>query len=173
VYLTSVHDRIKVYMRKEEAVKALGKIEKPINPSSKVRKEKESSSRKRKKDANTEGRDQRPSQRWTPLNASLSVVFMEARKDPSFKPLPKMRTLPTKHNSKKYCEYHHDHGHWIEECVVLKKEVEMFIQCGKLEKFIAKGEGVRNYLWDDLSKGEEPRCKLITLEILKGLCLDE
>jgi hypothetical protein len=107
------------------------------------------------------------------LNANLSTVFMEARKDPNFKPPPKMRTSPMKHNNQKYCEYHHDHGHWTEDCVVLKKEVEMFIQGGKLEKFIVKGEGVRNHLWDDPLKEEEPRGKLITLEILKGLRFDK
>jgi hypothetical protein len=44
---------------------------------------------------------------------------------------------------------------------------------GKLEKFVTKGEGVRNYLWDDLPKKEELRRKLTTLEILKGLHFDE
>jgi hypothetical protein len=84
-----------------------------------------------------------------------------------------MRTSPTKRNNQKYCEYHRNHDHWTKECVVLKKEVEMFIQCGKLEKFIAKEEGVRDFLWDDPLKGEEPRCKLTTLDILKGIHLDE
>jgi phage-related protein len=55
----------------------------------------------------------------------------------------------------------------------LKKEVEMLIQQGKLEKFIVKDKGVRNCLWDDPQEKEEPRRKLTTLEILKGLHLDE
>jgi hypothetical protein len=68
------------------------KTAKPLSQPSKVQQE-ESSSKKRKKEANTEGQDRYPSQRWTPLNASFSAVFMEARKDPSFKLPQKMRTL--------------------------------------------------------------------------------
>jgi hypothetical protein len=161
--------RIEVYLRKEEAIRVSKRTAKPLSPPSKIRQEEGSSSRKRKKDANTEGQNWHPSQRWTPLNASLSAVFMEAMKDPSFKPPPRMKTSLTKHNNQKYCEYHHDHGYWTEECIFLKKEVEMLIQYEKLGKFVAKGEGVSNYPYNDLPKEEEPRRKLITLEILKGL----
>jgi hypothetical protein len=74
---------------------------------------------------------------------------MKVRKDPSFKPPQKMRTSPTKRNNQKHCEYHRDHGHWTEDCVVLKKEVEMLIQSEKLAKFVVKEEGIRNHLWDN------------------------
>jgi hypothetical protein len=30
-------------------------------------------------------KNQPPNPKWTPLNANLSMVFMEVRKDPSFK----------------------------------------------------------------------------------------
>ena len=96
--------RIEVYMWKEEAIKASEKTIKPLSSLNKIRREDESAPRKRKKDAKTKERDQHPNQRWTPLNTSLSAVFMEARKDPSFKPPPKMRTSLTKRNNKKYCE---------------------------------------------------------------------
>jgi hypothetical protein len=49
----------------------------------------------------------------------------------------------------------------------------MLIQCGKLEKFMAKREGTENYMWNNLPKGEDPQRKLTTLEILKGICFDE
>ena len=51
-----------------------------------------------------------------------------------------MRTSPMMRNNQKYCEYHHDHGHWIEDCTNLRKEIEVFIQGGKLTKFLAKKE---------------------------------
>ena len=136
--------RIEVYLRKEEAIKKLEKTPKPLDPPCKIHLEGESSSRKRKEAISTERQDRCTSQNWTPLNASLSAVFMEARKDPSFKLPPKMRTPLTKHSNQKYCKYHQDHDHWTEECVSLKNEIEMFIQHGKLETFIAKNEGIKN-----------------------------
>ena len=166
--------RVEGYVYQEEVIKALGKTDKPRSTSSEIRKEVEPSLRKRKKDTSTyKRRNQRPNQTWTPLNASLSTVFIEVRKDLSFKRRPKMRTSQTKHNNKKYCEYHRDHGHWTEDCVILKKEVEMFIQGGKLAKFVDKEEGIRNHLWDNRPQEIEPRGKLTTLEILKGLCFDK
>jgi hypothetical protein len=90
------------------------------------------------------------------LNTSLYAVFKEAKKDPDFKPPSKMRTPPTKRSNQKYCEYHRDHGHWTEECISLKKEIEMLIQQGKLKEFMAKDKGVRNCSWKSPQGKEEP-----------------
>jgi hypothetical protein len=163
--------KIEVHLQREEVVRVLGKTAKPLSPLSRIRHEEEFLSKERKKESNAEGQDQHPGQRWTPLNASLSIVFMEARKDPNFSPPQRMRTLPTKRSNQKYCEYHRDHGHWTEECIALRKEVEILIQCGKLEKFKAKRSSAEGYLWNDLPKEEEPKRKLTTLEILKGSAL--
>jgi hypothetical protein len=51
----------------------------------------------------------------------------------------------------------------------LRKEVEILIRCGKLEKFKAKKNEDEGCLWKELSGKEEPCRKLITLEILKGV----
>jgi hypothetical protein len=107
-----------------------------------------------------------PNQKWTLLNVSLSVVFEEARKDPNFKPPPKMRTSPEKRNREKHCGYHCDHGHRTEECISLKKEIERFIRQGKLKKFVVEDKDAESYSYK-LRKAE-PWTKLSTLEILKG-----
>ena len=78
--------KVEGYIYQEEVIKAFGKTDKPRSQSSEVRKEIESSSRKRKKDTSTYRKHNQPTdQKWTPLNASLSTVFMEVKKDPSFK----------------------------------------------------------------------------------------
>jgi hypothetical protein len=159
-------DKIEVYLRKEEAIKKVRKMPKLMDPSGEIWPEKESSLRKRKETARFEERDQFPNQKWTLLNTSLSTVFKEARKDPDFKSPPKMRTPPAKRSSQKYCEYHCDHGHRTEECLSLKREIEMFIRQGKLKKFVVRSKDVGSYPWK-LGKAE-PRTKLTTLEILKG-----
>jgi hypothetical protein len=109
------------------------------------------------------------------LNASLFAVFREAKKDPDFKPPPKMRTPMTKHTNQKYCEYHRDHGHWTEECLSLKKEIETIIRRGKLKEFVAQNKDVWSYSWE---KGKEkPRTADAfigrTLEVLKGFHVDK
>ena len=75
-------------------------------------------------------------QKWTPLNATLSTVLMEIKRDPSFRWPAKMRTPPKKCNSQKFYEYHDDHGHQIEDCIILQREIEILIRNGKLVKFL-------------------------------------
>jgi hypothetical protein len=84
-----------------------------------------------------QGRNQSQNQKWTPLNTTLSNVLMEIKRDPAFRWPPRMRTPPEKRNNKKFCEYHNDHGHQTEDCMVLRKEIELLIQNGKLVKFVA------------------------------------
>jgi hypothetical protein len=164
--LRQFSDKIKVYLLKEEAIKKIRKLSKPRNLSGEFRPGEGSSSRKRKEADRIEERDPFPNQKWTPLNASLSVVFEETRKDPNFKPPPKMRTPPVKRNSQKYCGYHCDHGHRTEECLSLKREIERFIRLGKLKKFMVGNMDAESYSCK-LRKAE-PRTKLSTLEFLKG-----
>jgi hypothetical protein len=140
-------DRVEVYMRKEEAIRKLENVAKPLYPPSRIRPEEESSSKKRKKTVCPEERNQFPNQKWTLLNANLSAVFKEAKKDLDFKPPSKMRTPSTKRSNQKYCEYHRDHGDWTKECLSLEKEIEMFIRQGKLKEFVAKDKSVGNSPW--------------------------
>jgi hypothetical protein len=76
---------------------------------------------------------------------------MEVRRDPNFSWPAKMRTPPQRCSSKKYCEYHNNDGHLIEDCITLRREIENFIQNGKLIKFLA-GERER----DNNSCGSQP-----------------
>ena len=99
---------------------------------------------------------------------NLSMVFMEVRKDPSFKRSPKMRTSLMMHNNQKYCEYHHDHGHWTDDSTNLRKEIEMFIRGGKLTKFLAKKEGREIHPWRSDRKEWSPVTTSLSLEFLKG-----
>ncbi|XP_059428651.1 uncharacterized protein LOC132162427 [Corylus avellana] len=78
---------------------------------------------------------------WTPLNTTVYKVFMEVRKDPSFKWLGRMKALPQNRSTQKYCEYHNDHGHYTEDCISLRFEIEKFIRNGKLLKFVAEEKG--------------------------------
>jgi hypothetical protein len=74
---------------------------------------------------------------FTPLNASFTEVFMAIKGDPAFRWPPKMRSDPYKRDQNKFCEYHGDHGHSTEDCMVLRREIENFVQNGKLVRFLA------------------------------------
>ena len=60
------------------------------------------------------------SQNYTPLNASLDQVLMQIKDDPSLKWPEKMKGDPNKRNKNKYCCFHRDHGHDMDECYDLK-----------------------------------------------------
>ena len=43
----------------------------------------------------------------------------------------------TKRDNTKYCEFHRDQGHQTDDCIQLRKEIEYFIRCGYLRRFVA------------------------------------
>jgi hypothetical protein len=49
-----------------------------------------------------------------------------------------MKADPFKRDRSKFCEYHADHGHLTEDCISLRREIEVFIQNGKLVRFLAQ-----------------------------------
>ena len=75
-------------------------------------------------------------QQYTPLNIPLEQVLMQIKDDPSLKWLEKMKGDPNKRNRNKYCRFHRDHGHDIDECFDLKHQIENLIRQGKLRNFL-------------------------------------
>ena len=72
------------------------------------------------RDSRKTGPSSRRSQHYTPLNASLDQVLMQIKDDPSLKWPEKMKGDPNKRNKNKYCRFHRDHGHDMDECYDLK-----------------------------------------------------
>ena len=73
---------------------------------------------------------------YTPLNVPLKQVLMQIKDDPSLKWPEKMKGDPNKRNRNKYCRFHRDHGHDIDECFDLKQQIENLIRQGKLRNFL-------------------------------------
>ena len=48
------------------------------------------------------------------------------------------------HDKRKYCYFHKDHVHYIEDSRDLKEQIEELIQKGKLQKFVNKGDSSRS-----------------------------
>ena len=67
------------------------------------------------------------SQQYTPLNMLLEQVLMQIKDGPSLKWSEKMKGDPNKRNRNKYCRFHKDYGHDMDECFDLKQQIENLI----------------------------------------------
>ena len=79
----------------------------------------------------------RRSQNYMPLNAPLDQVLMQIKDDHSLKWPEKMKGDPNKRNKNKYCRFHKDYGHDMDECYDLKQQIENLKQ-GKLRHFVGR-----------------------------------
>jgi hypothetical protein len=70
--------------------------------------------------------------KWTPLNASLTEVLMELRKDPNYQRSRPIPGDPPPRLAHKYCAFHDSYGHYTEQCVSLRQLIEN----GKLVRFL-------------------------------------
>ena len=78
---------------------------------------------------------------FTPLNASFTEVFMAIKGDLAFRWPPKMRMDPFKRDRSRFCEYHGDHRHSTEDCLVLQREIKVCVKNWKLLRFLAQERG--------------------------------
>ena len=65
---------------------------------------------------------------YTPLNTLLNQVLMQIKDDPSLKWPEMMKGDPSKRNKSKYCCFHRDHGHDIDQYYDLKQQIEDLIK---------------------------------------------
>ena len=49
-----------------------------------------------------------------------------------------MKTSDKRRNNSKYCRYHKDHGHEIDDCWKLKEEIKKLIQRGQFRQYVNK-----------------------------------
>ena len=93
-----------------------------------------------KKDHNSKkaGLSSRRNFNYTLLNTPLDQVLMQIKDYPSLKWPEKMKGNLSKRNKNKYCHFHHDHGHDMNECYDLKQHIEALIKQGKLKKFLGR-----------------------------------
>jgi hypothetical protein len=69
---------------------------------------------------------------FTPLNANISKVLMEIKRDPEYRRPSKIPKVPPNQNSNNYYEFHEANSHYIEGCIALRQLIEKFINNRKL-----------------------------------------
>ena len=67
-------------------------------------------------------------QQYTPLNMPLEQVLMQIKDNPSLKWPEKMKGDPNMRNRNKYCCFHKNHGHGMNECFDLKQQIKNLIK---------------------------------------------
>jgi hypothetical protein len=75
---------------------------------------------------------------FTPLNAEISEVLMEIKKDSRFLEPQKIPGNPPYWNAGKYCDFHKQVGHYTEGYVTLRLLIEEFIKNGNLVLFLGE-----------------------------------
>ena len=78
-----------------------------------------------------------PPQQFTPLTASVSQVLYEVQHEKFLRWPSQMKTDPVKRDMTKYCDFHRDHRHRTDGCILLKKDIEFLIKCGHLRCYVA------------------------------------
>ena len=133
------------YMNAEEALAAIDGAEK----GKEKKKEKEDDRRGQKRDkadhrndeGNRRGEDKNPRPvKFTPLVVLVDQILTEIRDEPSLKWPRPLHSSPSLCDKRKYCCFHKDHGHYIEDCRDLKEQIEELIRKGKLQQYVKRGD---------------------------------
>ena len=76
--------------------------------------------------------------KFTPLMMPADKILMQIKDEPGLKWPKSLSMSSRKRDSKKYCHFHKDHGHYTNECRDLKEQIEELFQRGKLQKFVKR-----------------------------------
>ena len=133
------------YMNADDALAAIEGVKKPQEK----KKEKEDDQRGRKRDQtdrqNPKGnrrkddKSSRPT-KFTPLVVPIDQVLTEIKDEQYLKWPRPFHSSASVHDKRKYCRFHKDHGHYIEDYRDLKEQIKELIWKGKLQKYVKKGD---------------------------------
>jgi hypothetical protein len=132
--LQGLMDKIEEFINQEETLKSMASSRPPRETAPE---------KKRKEFRKADGEEQRQVKKFkdynfTPLNAEISEVLMEIKRDPAFREPQKIPGNPPYRNAGKYCDFHKQAGHYTEGCVTLRLLIEEFIENGKLVRFLGE-----------------------------------
>ncbi|KAK3038135.1 hypothetical protein RJ639_029589 [Escallonia herrerae] len=80
------------------------------------------------------------SKHFTPLTTSREHILHQIKGQDILKWTKPMRMPADRRDAQLYCQFHKDHGHTIEECKVLRREIENLIARGHLKQFVKTNE---------------------------------
>ena len=136
------------YMNAKDALAAIRDVEKPTD---KGRKEDDHRGQKREcPDRRTSDGGKRKDEKtprtikFTPLVMPVDKILAQIKDEHYLKWPRPLHSSPNVPDKKKYCRFHKNHGHYIEDCRGLKEQIEELIRKGKLQKYVKKGESSKS-----------------------------
>ncbi|XP_022888909.1 uncharacterized protein LOC111404317 [Olea europaea var. sylvestris] len=81
---------------------------------------------------------------FTHLNNLRSNILMEIKDSKELKWPPKLRSPPDTRDKSKYCDFHRNHGHTMEDCFALKRKIEALLEWGFLGSYVSNDKHPRN-----------------------------
>jgi hypothetical protein len=114
--LQGLMDRVEEFINQEETLKSMASSRLPRETALE---------KKRKEFRKADGEEQSQVKKFkdynfTPLNAEISEVLMEIKRDLAFREPQKIPGNPPDRNAGKYCDFHKQAGHYTEGCVTLR-----------------------------------------------------
>ena len=73
----------------------------------------------------------------------VDKILVQIKDEHYLKRLRPLHLSPNVRDKKKYCQFHKDHGHYIEDFRDLKEQIEELIWKGNLQKYVKKRESCR------------------------------
>ena len=70
--------------------------------------------------------------KFTPLVVPVDKILMQIKDEHYLKWPRPLHSSPYIRDKNKYCRFHKDHGHYMEDCRDLKEQIEELIRKGKL-----------------------------------------
>ena len=78
--------------------------------------------------------------KFTPLVMLVDKILIQIKDEHFLKWLRPLYSSSHVRDKNKYCCFHKDHGHYMEDCRDLKEQIEELIRKEKLQKYMKKGE---------------------------------
>ena len=153
------------YMNAKDAVAAIRDDEKPRDKGrkdDKHRGQKRECPDRRITNANRR-KDDKGTQtvKFTPLVMLIDKILMRIKDEHYLKWPRPLHSSPHIRDKNKYCHFHKDHGHYIEDCRDLKEQIEELIQKGKLHKYVKRGSIVTSRGATRISVNSLPRMTIV------------
>ena len=101
-------------------------------------------------------------QRFTPLTASVSQVLHDVRNEQFLRWQPQMKSDPATRDNSKYCKFHRDYGHHMDDCIQIKRKIEYLIRRGYLRRFISPENQSHNQAQNQAPAQQPPPRQMIT-----------
>ena len=133
------------YMNAEDALAAIKDIEKPGYGIRRKDDERRGQKRERPDCRNNDGARRKDDKsprtvKFTPLIMPVDKILTQIKDNHYLKWPRPLHSSPNVRDKNKYCRFHKDHGHNIEDCRDLKEQLEELIRKGKLQKYVKKNE---------------------------------